>query len=80
MARILLPNGATRAVGQFLNPGDALANGGSSALGAAGTIAGEGSPGGIISPGTAAPIMRQTSAPRVTPGVARTRNTTRPGW
>ncbi len=45
--RIILSNGSTREVGQFLNPGDELVNGQKTALDAAPGIAGEQSPSGF---------------------------------
>jgi len=93
MPRILLPDGSTRMV-DALNPGDILANGQSSALDAAPTIAGEGAPSGSIaqvenpgfdadSPNTGLPVsMRITTQPRSNaPGVVpKMRPGNRSGW
>lgn len=75
MPRILLPNGASREI-PLLNPGDTLASGAPS-----GTVGQFLTP-GVDAPVQAAPVfMRQTTAPKIdTPGVPRTRNTTRPGF
>jgi hypothetical protein len=89
--RITNPDGSTREAGEFLNPGDQLASGEASPLDKI-TDAGQGT-GGIsvaqvlnpgmdeTAPGTALPMFRRTTVPRIQiPGAARTRNTTRSGW